>query len=314
VRIAGKETLQRILDPTQIEAFASRSVPQLVLPVRERVFAARARRLQTLAASDALGGYLRLAAAIAEAQHTALGRLVTAPHDPAQLAAARHERRPPLAARDLKRGPEWHAVLEEIAAGVAGAAAFPVAVGEVCERLATAPADAREELADRLLAADGRDADPAAAPFVIAALQVYWTALAASLTPEAVAIPPQPGSCPVCGTLPVASIVRAAAPYAGYRYLQCGLCASEWHRVRVECTQCGTTKGIAYHSIAGGAAAIRAETCDACHAYRKIFYEEHDTQVEPLADDLASVALDLLLAEAGFHRASTNPLLWQPAD
>jgi hypothetical protein len=31
-------------------------------------------------------------------------------------------------------------------------------------------------------------------------------------------------------------------------------------------------------------------------------------------DLLASVALDLLLTEAGFHRASTNPPLWQPAD
>jgi FdhE protein len=304
--------LQRILDPTQIEALASRSVPYLVLPVRERVFADRARRLQTLAASDALGGYVGLAAAIAGAQHAALSRLTTPAPDAALLAAARRDRRPPLAARQLRRGPEWRAVLAEIAADVASVPGFPTAVGEVCQRLAAAPAEALETLASRLLAADGRDADPAAAPFVIAALQVYWTALAASLRPEDIAIPPEPGNCPICETLPVASIVRAVAPLAGYRYLQCGLCASEWHRVRVTCTQCGSTKGIAYHSIAGGPAAIRAETCDTCRAYRKIFYQEHDTAVEPLADDLASVALDLLLAEAGFHRASTNPLLWQP--
>ena len=306
--------MQRILDPAQIEALASRSVPQLVLPVRERLFAARAERLRSLAASDALGGYLELAAAIAEAQHAAVGELATPNHDPERLAAARADRRPPLAARDLKRSPEWRGVLAAIAARVAGAAAFPPAVAAVCERLAAAPADALETLADRLLAADGRDADPAAAPFVIAALQVYWTVLAASLMPEAVAIIPQASSCPVCGTLPVASVVHGVAPLSGYRYLQCGLCASRWHRVRVECTQCGATKGIAYHSIAGGPAAIRAETCDTCHAYRKIFYEEHDAAVEPLADDLASVALDLLLTEAGFHRASANPLLWQPPE
>jgi FdhE protein len=29
-----------------------------------------------------------------------------------------------------------------------------------------------------------------------------------------------------------------------------------------------------------------------------------------VADDLASLALDLLLSEAGYHRASANPLLW----
>ena len=33
--------------------------------------------------------------------------------------------------------------------------------------------------------------------------------------------------------------------------------------------------------------------------------------VEPVADDLASLALDLLMSEAGFHRGSGNPLLWQ---
>ena len=29
-----------------------------------------------------------------------------------------------------------------------------------------------------------------------------------------------------------------------------------------------------------------------------------------MADDLASLALDLLVSEAGYHRASGNPLLW----
>jgi FdhE protein len=36
--------------------------------------------------------------------------------------------------------------------------------------------------------------------------------------------------------------------------------------------------------------------------------------VEPVADDLASLALDLLMSEAGYHRASANPLLWQRAN
>ncbi|MDB6010828.1 MAG: formate dehydrogenase accessory protein FdhE [Gammaproteobacteria bacterium] len=36
--------------------------------------------------------------------------------------------------------------------------------------------------------------------------------------------------------------------------------------------------------------------------------------VEPVADDLASLALDLLMSEAGFHRGSGNPLLWQSSE
>jgi FdhE protein len=33
--------------------------------------------------------------------------------------------------------------------------------------------------------------------------------------------------------------------------------------------------------------------------------------VEPVADDLASLSLDLLMTEEGMHRGSGNPLLWQ---
>ena len=54
--------------------------------------------------------------------------------------------------------------------------------------------------------------------------------------------------------------------------------------------------------------------CDSCRCYRKIFYQERDMGVEPVADDLARLALDLLMSEAGYHRASGNPLLWQRPD
>jgi FdhE protein len=36
--------------------------------------------------------------------------------------------------------------------------------------------------------------------------------------------------------------------------------------------------------------------------------------VEPVADDLSSLALDLLMAEEGYHRGSGNPLLWQTSE
>jgi FdhE protein len=81
--------------------------------------------------------------------------------------------------------------------------------------------------------------------------------------------------------------------------------------VRITCSQCQANEGIAYHSIEGGPAAVRAESCGQCHTYRKILYQEQDPEVEPVADDLASLALDLLMTEAGFHRGSGNPLLWQ---
>jgi FdhE protein len=105
--------------------------------------------------------------------------------------------------------------------------------------------------------------------------------------------------------------VRAEQGYQGYRYLHCALCATEWHLVRIKCSHCESTAGIHYHTIEGGSTAIRAESCDECRTYRKICYQEHDMEVEPLADDLGSLSLDLLMTEAGFHRGSGNPLLWQ---
>ena len=45
--------------------------------------------------------------------------------------------------------------------------------------------------------------------------------------------------------------------------------------------------------------------------YRKIFYQEKQLGVDPVADDLASLALDVLMGEEGYSRSSGNPLLWQ---
>ncbi len=304
--------MQRILEPGQIEALASRSVPRLVLPARERVFAARATRLEALASRDPLGGYLTFAAALARAQHDAAAGLAPGAPEPGVQAAARAHGMPILPARGLRRGAEWRDALAAILAALGGGR-FPAPVARAGLLLGAEPVALLEARAERLLAADGRDAEPAAAPFVIAALQVYWVVLASGRALGDVPLDAAAAVCPVCGMLPLASIVRSHAPYAGYRYLQCGLCASEWHRVRVECTQCGATDGISYQSIEGGPAAIRAETCERCRCYRKIFYQEHDDGVEAVADDLASMALDLLLAAAGYQRASAHPLLWQPA-
>jgi FdhE protein len=302
--------VQRILEPGQIEALASRSVPRLRLPDRGRVFAARAERLHTLGRDHALHGYLELLATLAGAQHAALQSLAVPLPEPAQRAAAQAHRMPVLPALGAPRTSAWRGVLDQLRA-VLSAGKFPPAVGEACARLATLGVEALDAQADRLLMVEVEAGDAAAAPLVMGALQVYWVAMASRLAVADVGLPESSGVCPVCGTLPVASVVRTGTPYAGYRYLHCGLCATEWHRVRIECTQCNATTGIAYHSIEGGSAAIRAESCDHCHSYRKIFYQEHDPDVDPVADDVASIALDLLLTEAGFHRASGNPLLWQ---
>ena len=250
-------------------------------------------------------------AAVAEAQATALATLDPKLPGPAELERSRTHRMPPIQAGGWPREPAWRALAGQLSEQVAAAADLPDSARQELSHVRNLPPEWFEAQADALLAGRREEIEMAAAPFIMAALQTWWVALASRLTEEVVPVLEVPGVCPACGTLPVASIVRADKRSQGYRYLHCALCATEWHLVRVTCSHCLSTEGIAQHSIEGGPEAIRAESCDRCHIYRKILYQEKDVSVEPVADDLASLALDLLMGEAGYHRGSSNPLLWQ---
>jgi FdhE protein len=307
--------MRRILEPGQIEAFAEGAIPRLRLPDRTRLFAGRAQRLRQLGASgapgQAIGDYLRLMAAVAETQQVALRTFDPPLPTATQLARSRTHGMPLIHASGWSRAREWRDLVAQMCGSVAAAPDVPPSARQACERLRALPPQQLEAQADALLAARADAIEVAAAPFLMAALQVYWVALASRLTSDSVAELEVPGLCPMCGTLPVASVVRTDERSQGYRYLHCALCATEWHLVRITCSQCQGTANIAYHSIEGGSEAVRAESCDECHTYRKILYQEKDANVEPVADDLASLALDLLMSEAGYHRGSGNPLLWQ---
>jgi FdhE protein len=53
--------------------------------------------------------------------------------------------------------------------------------------------------------------------------------------------------------------------------------------------------------------ANEAETCDKCRGYLRIFYQVQDPTLEPLADGVATLGLDMLMAEAGWKRGGQNP-------
>jgi FdhE protein len=314
---------QRILEPGQIETLVQRSIPRIRLPEREFVFARRAARLRKLAAGSALGDYLQFLAVLVDAQHDALAHLAVPLPTAEQIARSGEHAMPPVQTATWPRAPQWRETLEFLCAALAAQTGFPAGVSDSIATIRRASPAWIEAQATSILEARTDAIEIPAATVVMAALQVHWVALAAQFAADQVKALDVPGVCPLCGTLPVASMVCAHSPYQGYRYLHCALCATEWHMVRVLCSQCGASgKNIAYYSLAGnaadkspsegGGAAVRAETCEQCHGYRKILYQEKDTGVEPVADDVASVALDLLLAEEGYHRASGNPLLWLP--
>jgi len=305
--------LQRILSRDEIENLDHTLIPRVRLPDVSSVFADRATRLRALAADSPLQAYLLMMATVCDAQHQVVrdANLVMSEPDPERVSLAQAHGLPPLPAVGWQRDPVWrqmlHGILEQsVAAGV------PTAAVEVCRRIIDQlqrDPDAVEQQADAVLARLDH-VDTAWAPFVMAGLQAYWTRLAGQFSLDQLPVVTPFGVCPMCGMLPVSSVVRIGAQIDGCRYLGCPLCSTEWHLVRVTCSNCQDTEKIAFHSIEGGPEGIKAEACGKCHVYRKIFYQEKDPFFDAVADDLATLTLDIMMGEQGFSRASHNPMFW----
>lgn len=309
--------LQRILPRGEIEALDHTRIPRVSLPDRAAVFATRAARLRQLAEDSPVADYLLLMARLADAQQRALKDCAAPSASEDRISLAQAHGMPPLQAVGWPRDPLWRGILGRLVDEVAGGEGVPAEAVEVCaslRRALDADPEALEDLAEAVLSEQDAGVDGAAAPFVMAALQVYWTDLASRFDEKNLPVVSPFGVCPVCASLPVASVVRVGGQFEGYRYLCCSLCATQWHMVRVKCTHCEDVESVAYQAIEGRSPAVKAETCDHCHTYRKIFYQDKDLNVEPVADDLASLMLDVLVGEAGYSRASGNPLLWHGAE
>ncbi|MBB1597349.1 formate dehydrogenase accessory protein FdhE [Achromobacter sp. UMC46] len=309
--------MQRILPRGEIEALDHNVIPRVTLPDRSSVFATRAARLRQLAADSPVADYLLLMAQLVDAQQRALKDCAAPEASEDRVALAQAHGMPPLQAVGWPRDPMWRGILARLVDDVSRGKNVPAEAVEVCaalRRVINEDPESLEDLAEAVLSEQDQGVDGAAAPFVMAALQVYWTDLASRFDDRQLPVVSPFGVCPVCASLPVASVVRVGGQYEGYRYLCCSLCATQWHMVRVKCTHCEDVESVAYQSIDGRSPAIKAETCDHCHTYRKIFYQDKDLHVEPVADDLASLMLDVLVGEAGYSRASGNPLLWHGAE
>lgn len=306
--------MQRILERGEIESLEHTSIPRLRQPVRASVFADRAARLRRLAPGHPLSAYLLLMAALAEGQHEAIKTCSAPGASQERLELAQSHGMPPLQATGWQRDPLWRDILAGLLKHMSQTPDLPAQANDIIQALQNTLATdeaALEAQADAVLAERENEVNAAFAPFIMAALQVYWTSLAADFNPSDLPVVSPKGVCPLCGSLPVASVVHVGGQADGIRYLCCSLCSSEWHLVRVTCSHCDDTKKIAYHQIEEGVEGIKAESCDQCQTYRKIFYQEKVLDVDPVADDLASLTLDMLMGEAGYSRASGNPLLWQ---
>ncbi|WP_238984472.1 formate dehydrogenase accessory protein FdhE [Billgrantia kenyensis] len=294
--------------------------PEVRLPGDEH-FARRARRLETLAQRQApLAEFLAFMARLAHAQQAALEQAPPGwQPEPEAFRLALEHGMPPLNAQALQGDIAIRRELEALLD------ALELHVGEAQRPLIPAlrelPEATLKQLVAQLLAGEAGDPQHRGLmPLVAAALQVAWLRLTREL-PHA---PARPSGevrtlCPCCGSPPVASVIESDPQCSGVRYLQCGLCATQWYFERSLCSVCEQSGKLGYLSLApqageeedeATAEVAQAEACGDCGSYLKIFPRALDAEVEPLADDLASLALDLLLGEEKrYRRSGFNPLL-----
>ncbi len=307
-----------ILEPGEIgnvEPF-----PTVVLPTDVTLFEGRARRFRQLASGHALGKLLEVMAHIADAQHKAFRAGSASPISDELLKQSREHGMPALSCQ-AERDASWQHDLDAV---ITALIACPETVlQDAARKLQTIDAEGREAIADAVLAGgiagDDPDTHAVLAPLVGAALQVWWTRQAGSMNTTDVGLIGSSTVCPVCASRPIASVVEIGANQSNLRYLNCSLCSTQWHMVRVTCSACESTKGITYFSLNGveneepsrKLAFARAEACDACHSYLKIFTREKEPMMDVTADDLATLTLDMLVDEAGFLRSGPN-LLFSP--
>jgi FdhE protein len=272
------------------------------------MFAQRAARFRALAAGSELAAYLEFLAGIAEVQSCVQDGLPEPEPLPAgQVERALRHAMPPLDRTRFAAGADVQALIERLATAAA-AIDMPGEAAAALARVAGAGPGKRAEMVAGVLA----DAVPFEAiaehGFVAAAMQVHFARRAASL--DATSLNPVgDGVCPVCGGAPSASLVVGWSNPEGTRYCSCSLCGTLWNYVRAKCCLCGTTKDISLREIAGGDGTVKAEVCGSCRGYVKVLYQQKKPALDPIADDVASLGLDLLMREAGFRRGAVNPFL-----
>lgn len=281
----------------------------LILPDPTTRFAKSAARLAVLSEGHPMAAWLRFMADLARAQDVASMTLEQfAGPEQRQIDRAVAARTPPIAPDGHRRDPAWRKglalILDSLACG-----APPDRVADSIDELRSRKEDAIEALADGFLSGSINLGEVRAVLFIAAALQVYFTRVAAGLDVTTLRLLPERGLCPCCGSTPIAGLVTASGQVPGTRYLYCSLCSMAWNHVRAVCITCGDSRTLSLKAIEGDSGVANAETCDACHTYAKMFYQAKDMQVDTYADDLATLGLDIVVAEAGWARHAPNPLL-----
>lgn len=302
----------RILPENEIkQAAASYTAPPLLFSNPKNLYQRRAARLRELAQDHPLADYLLFAAAIADAQLALLEDMPIPQVPRLQALSGEQLANKPLDVKNWQRDPIWRKLLTALLEKLKPSANDQILT--TIEWLEKAADSELEDLADKVLAQEFATISSDKAVFVWAALSLYWLQLVQQIPHNAKQESTENlHCCPVCNTAPTASLVHFGSQQ-GLRYLHCALCESEWNMVRSQCSNCGQNKELDYWSIDDYMAAIRSESCGSCKSYLKIMFQEKEPKVEVIADDLASLFLDMEMEEKGFMKSGLNPFIF-PAE
>ncbi|OOF56730.1 formate dehydrogenase accessory protein FdhE [Rodentibacter genomosp. 2] len=281
--------------------------PAVLFANPKNLYQRRAKRLRDLAQDHPLADYLLFAADVVESQLATLEKNPLSKQEIENTSGIE-----PLNAKTLKRNGIWREYLIEILHEIKPKANEQMAA--TIESLEKASSAELEEMASQLLAEEFNLVSSDKAVFLWAALSLYWLQLTQQI-PHASRLENTENIhyCPVCGSVPVASMIHIGTSQ-GLRYLHCSLCESEWNLVRAQCTNCNGHDKLEMWSLNEELALIRAETCGSCESYLKMMFQEKDPNVEAVADDLASIFLDVEMEEKGFARSGLNPFIFPAQD
>lgn len=164
------------------EKRTAEAIPPLLFPRLKNLYNRRAERLRELAANNPLGDYLRFAALIAHAE------VVLYDHPlqmdlTARIKAASEQGKPPLDIHVLPRDKHWHKLLHSLIAELKPEMSGPALA--VIENLEKASEQELEQMASALFASDFASVSSDKAPFIWAALSLYWAQMASLIQESA---------------------------------------------------------------------------------------------------------------------------------
>lgn len=288
----------KILNKDTIVKQQSDGFTPLIIGQPATIFHARAARLRDLAQHSFMADYLLLAAQIVQQQVHLVDTF---------SGAVQQQLQNKTLTWPIEIDSHWHAILDPMLTQLTSALRA-VASDDIVKVIDNISQIDQQTLQHYFHALQQNQAERVPADIAIILWGCINTLMSLIVANTQVEWQPQANAkqshCPLCGGAPVASLIQGS----GHRYLHCSQCEAKWHRLRAECTQCGDGENIQLQSESLEDS-VRAETCSHCQSYLKMLVLEKNPQLDPIADDLATLVLDQKLSQMEFYRSGFNPFL-----